>query len=529
MPEKRIHAGLLLQWAVRNFPDKLAAVCKGRSLAFRQLDEAANRLANALLGCGLRTGDRVAVMLHNSLETLITTQAIERAGLAFVRLHPPESLEVRDYILHHSEARVMLMDARFVAEWKQSEFGRDASRIEIAIPATDFPGNVPGVLSFDRLCAAASPDDPNVMVGAGDIRAIGYTSGTTGRPKGITYTFGAWMNRLRNDFFNQDIIIDDRDVLLSAAPLTHAAGVVALPYLIKGATNIILEKFDAEEMLATIERERVTAFFVVPTMMTRLVNHPKARDYDYSSLRRIYYASAPMSVEVLRKAIDIFGARVLRQHYAVGEHPQPVTLLYPSDHDVADDPIKQERLGSVGRLCIGSELKLMNEDGHEAGAGEAGEIWIRGDAGMSGYWKDPELTAETMVDGWIRTGDVGRMDAGGYLFLVDRMKDMLISGGFNIYPREIERVIESHPSVLEVCVFGVPDDEWGEAVKAVVVLKQGARATTEELMDYCRSHLSGHKKPKTIDFVGELPKSATGKLLRRALREPYWQGRERKI
>jgi acyl-CoA synthetase (AMP-forming)/AMP-acid ligase II len=523
--DKRIQAGLMYRWAPRNFPDKVAAICGPRRVTHRELDEAANRLANALRGLGLVTGDRVAVLLHNSIETLIVSLAIERAGLAFVRLSPQESPELWNYVLEHSEARAMLIDARFVEQWKQADFGQRASRLEIAIPAS----SVSGVLCFDQLLAAASPAEPNIMAGYDDLRAISYTSGTTGKPKGIAYTVGAWLARLRNDLLNQDRIIDHTDVLLSVAPLTHAAGVISQVYTIRGATHVILDKFDAQAVCETIQRERVTSVFLVPTMLARLINDPHIRAYDFSSLRRIYYAAAPISVETLKQAIGIFGHRVFRQHYGLSEHPQPITLLHPADHDAGDDPKKIKRLGSVGWLAIGAELKIVDEDGAEAGAGQAGEILIRGDAGMREYWKDPEATARAFVDGWIRTGDIGQMDEDGYLYLVDRKQEMIISGGFNIYPREIEQVIENHPAVLEVCVIGVPDDEWGEAVKALVVLQAGAKATEEEIIELCRRQLGRYKKPRSVEFVAELPKNAAGKLLRRVARERYWEGRQRKI
>jgi acyl-CoA synthetase (AMP-forming)/AMP-acid ligase II len=399
------------------------------------------------------------------------------------------------------------------------------ARVEIAFPSSPLPG----VLSFDRLLAEASPKDPEVVVGPDDLFMIGFSSGTTGRPKGFVYTVGQWQNRLRNDFFNQDIIIDHHDVLLSVAPLTHAAGVVARPYMMKAAKQIILEDYEVEETLQAIQREKVTAFFMVPTMLVRLVNHPMVREYDLSSVKRIYYSSAPMPVETLKKAIEIFGPKVFRQHYAVGEHPQPVCLLYPDDHVIDGDEEKERRLASVGRLCIGSELKVVDENGQAVGPNITGEIWIRGDASMREYWKDPELTAEAFVNGWFRTGDVGFLDEGGYLLLVDRMKDMIISGGFNIYPREVEQTLEAHPGVLEVCVFGIPEDEWGESIKACVVLKAGASLTEQEISDWCATRLARFKKPRHVEFMDELPKGPTGKILRRALRDPYWKGRPRNI
>jgi acyl-CoA synthetase (AMP-forming)/AMP-acid ligase II len=291
-----------------------------------------------------------------------------------------------------------------------------------------------------------------------------------------------------------------------------------------------MDRFDVDEILETIERERVTAFWVVPTMLTRIVNHPRAGQFDVSSVRRIFYSSAPMSVEVLKKGIEIFGPNVFRQHYAVGEHAQPVALLYPEDHVVDGDPEKLKRLGSVGRLCMGSELKIVGDDGNEVGVGEPGEIWIRGDACMKEYWRNPEATAEAFTEGgWLKTGDLGEWDDGGYLYLVDRKQNMIISGGFNIYPREVERALEAHPAVLECCVFGIPDDEWGESVKAAVVLGPDAAASEEELISHGGERVSRYKKPRSIDFVADLPKSATGKILTREMRDPYWKGRDKQI
>jgi acyl-CoA synthetase (AMP-forming)/AMP-acid ligase II len=508
------------------FPDKTALVFKDRRLSYRELDEAANRLANALRGLGLDTGDRVADLQHNGIEQVVASMAAERAGLVFVRLHPAESLEVRDFILEHSEAKVLIMAAEFVEEWVKHEGGRGKDRIDIAVPSSDRPG----VLSYDTLVAEASADDPEVMVSPADTWMLGYTSGTTGTPKGLLYTIEAMLARLRNDALNEDIVIDHHDVLLSFGPLIHAAGLVAQLCTFKGVTHIIMDRFDVEEILETIQSERVTAFWVVPTMLTRIVNHPRAEQYDVSSVRRIFYSSAPMSVEVLKRGIEIFGPTVFRQHYAVGEHPQPVALLYPEDHIVDGDPLKLKRLGSVGRVCLGSELKIVGDDGTEVGVDEPGEIWIRGDACMKEYWNNPEATAEAFTEeGWLRTGDMGEWDEGGYLYLVDRKQNMIISGGFNIYPREVERALEAHPAVFECCVFGIPDEEWGESVKAAVVLKPDAAATEDELISHCGERLARYKKPRSIDFVEDLPKSATGKILTREVRDPYWEGRAKKI
>ena len=525
MGDKNILAGLVQRWAANAHPNQIAAVFKDRTITYKQLDEACNRLANGLRSRGLATGDRVAVLCKNGIEILILNWGLERAGLALTRLQPAEPPEGRHFILEASEAKAMIMPASYYGEWKDSAYGQNADIIEIAFPSTD----IAGVLSFDQLLSEASPEDPNVVVGPDDLFMIGFSSGTTGVPKGMVYTVGQWLNRLRNDFFNQDIIIDHNDILLTVGPLTHAAGVVARPYMMKAAKQIIHEDYDVVETLKAIEREKVTAFWMVPTMLTRLVNHPDVGNYDVSSVKRIYYSSAPMPLETLKKGIEIFGPRAFRQHYAVAEHPQPVCLLYPEDHVTDGDELKEGRLTSVGRLCIGSELQIVDEAGKSVDSNVTGEICIRGDASMREYWKNPELTAQSFSNGWFKTGDIGFLDEDGYLFLVDRMKDMIISGGYNIYPREVEQAIESHTGVFEVCVFGIPDDDWGESIMAVVVPRKGVAISEHEIIESCLEKLARYKKPRHVKFVDALPKGPTGKILKRTLRDPYWKDRDRSI
>lgn len=520
-----VRAGEASRWAARVYPDRIAAVYRDRRMTYRELDETSDRLANALLDLGLKRGDRVAVLQRNCIESLIVPRAIERAGLTYVRLNWAESPDEWDYVMNHCEAGAMILGEAFVQPWKASSFGQSASRHEIAIPRAD----AAGALSYEDLIEKASPEPPDVSVGPDHIATISYTSGTTGRPKGVVSTVGARANRLRNAFFNQTTLIDSDDVLASVAPLSHAAGLYANSYALRGAKNVIMDRFDAGETLEAIEREGVTAMFLVATMIVRLIHHPRVREFDLKSLKRIYYGASPISAEVLREAIEIFGGGIFRQQYGATEHPQPISLLQPEDHrlDLGEKGLR--RLRSVGRVAIGVELKLVKSSGETAATGEMGEIYVRSDAGMSEYWKDPEATKETIVDGWLRMGDIGEMDEDGYLYIVDRTKDMIISGGFNIYPREVERVIESHAGVAEVCVFGVPDEEWGEAVKAVIRLKPGETLDESAIIEHCRAHLASYKKPRWVEFVEDLPKNQNGKVLKRVLREQHWQGRERKI
>jgi acyl-CoA synthetase (AMP-forming)/AMP-acid ligase II len=524
--DRRILAGQFGLWAATNFPDRVAVVYRDRRVTYREFDDQVNRLANALLGLGLKTGDRVAVLLGNSVEAFVAGHGIERAGLAFVRLQPAESIPERRHVLDDSGAGATLMDGSFVDAWIASPEGREWAGITIAVPEAGRRG----VEAYADLLAGASPQPPRVFVSVDDLSAVAYTSGTTGRPKGVVYTVGRRRDAVRSGFLNEEYAISERDVLLTVAPVTHAAGTFALLYSLRGATNVILDGFDVEEVLGTIERERVTAVFMVPTMVYRIINHPGIGRFDLSSLRMLYYAAAPMPVETLRAAIELLPGCRFRQHYGLTEQPQPVTYLRADDHvGCEEDSLKMARLASVGRPVIGVELEVMTDDGRIAEVDEPGEIRVRTDYGMKEYWKNPEATAETITDGWVRTGDVGRLDEDGYLYLVGRKKDMIITGGFNVYPREVEQVIEALPEVAEVVVIGVPDDEWGESVKAFVQLKPGTSLGEGDILEHCRERLTRYKKPRFVEFVEDFPRNPAGKTTRWVLREAAWQGRDRKI
>jgi acyl-CoA synthetase (AMP-forming)/AMP-acid ligase II len=525
MAEAKIRAGFLYDWALKAQPDATAVVFKDRTISFRELHDAANRISNGLLALGLNRQDRVAVLMSNSIEALIVIQAIELAGLVFVRLNPLESNDERRYILDDSGAALIVLDRGFADEWLAYEQTIDASWVKLCVPA--FEGEA--CHSFDELLASFPPVRPEILVGRDDMINIAYTSGTTGRPKGVVNTHGTTLNRVRNDFLNLDLPLGPDDVLLTVAPLTHAAGLIAQQYSIRGARNVVHDRFDVEEVLTAIETHRVTGMLAVPTMIVRLLQHPRIDEFDLASLRRIYYGTAPMPVEHLKRAIEVFG-NIFRQQYGLTEHGQPVLYLYPEDHVVADDDRGRRRLASMGRRVIGVEVKIADDEGAAKPTGEPGEIWVRSDAGMAGYWKNPQATAETVTgDGWLKTGDIGVEDSDGYITMVDRKKEMIISGGFNVYPREVEAALEQHPAILECAVFGVPHYEWGEAVTAAVVPAPGAELADREVIDFCRGRVARYKVPKFVEFHDELPRNTAGKLLRRVLREPHWKNRSRSI
>jgi acyl-CoA synthetase (AMP-forming)/AMP-acid ligase II len=320
------------------------------------------------------------------------------------------------------------------------------------------------------------------------------------------------------------------DVILHAAPLSHGSGLYGLPNIGKGATNVILaaKSFDPELVFRTIERYRVTNMFMAPTMIKMLIDHPAVDDYDLSSLRSLNYGGAPMLVEDLKKAIDQFGS-CLVQLFGQGESPMTISYLPHWAHKANGSPKEIKRLASAGFARTDVEIKIFDKEENELEPGQIGEIVTRSDLVMKGYWNNPEATADTIKNGWLHTGDVGYLDDSGYLFIMDRSKDMIISGGENIYPREIEEVLIRHPAVREVSVIGVPDVKWGEAIKAVVSLNPGKTATEKDLIDFCAENIAGYKKPKSVDFVDDLPKSNYGKILKRELRDQYWQKQERNV
>jgi long-chain acyl-CoA synthetase len=296
----------------------------------------------------------------------------------------------------------------------------------------------------------------------------------------------------------------------------------------KGCSQVLLQPsgFDVERFLEFVARYKVNALFTVPTMIKMIVDHPAARDADLSTLRWVMYGGAPMYVEDLKKALDLMGP-VFVQIYGQTESPMTGTMLRPQEH-VVDGP-NAPRLASCGRARSGMGVRILGEDDRPVPTGETGEICLRGATVMQGYWNRPEATADTLRSGWLHTGDIGKMDEYGYVYILDRTRDMVISGGLNIYPREVEEVLLTHPAVSEVCVFGVPDDKWGEALKAHVILVPGRSATAAEIISFAAQHLAGYKKPKTVDFMSEIPKTPYGKLDKKAVRAPYWAGQERMV
>ncbi len=510
----------LLTKAARTYPLRPALTYGDRRETYKGFRARVGSLAGGLQALGVRTGDRVAILQHNGpalLETLFAAFTLGAVAVPInARLHPREVA----VIMQDSQPHMLVTGSEFLA-------GLDGVRGEmppVQLIASDAAG---GALSYDRVLSMGASDIADVEVDAGEVAWLFYTSGTTGRPKGAMLTHRNLLAMTMNVF--ADIYpFTAADVVLHAAPLTHGSGLYALPAIAKGAHNIIfpLRSFDAGALLREIAERRATVIaFLSPTQVTRLVRSPERPRHDLTSLRAIVYGGAPMAARDVEEAVAAFGP-ILVQLYGQGEAPMTITALGPA---VLADLEERRRLSSAGMARTDVEVRIVDETDTPLPPGAVGEVVLRGDVVMAGYWRNPEATAEALRNGWLHTGDLGYLDDRGYLFLQDRTRDVIITGGANVYCREVEDVLLRHPAIHDAVVFGVPDDEWGEAVMAVIVRAPGADLGEAETMAFCREHLAGYKKPKRVEFVAEIPRNAYGKVARRELREPYWQGRARRI
>ena len=460
---------------------------------YAQLQERVLRLANGLRAKGLEKGDRVAILMTNRLEHIELDVAIALVGMIKVplnyRLHPKE----HEYALQNSGAKLLIGEDHLI---RPVQFDGEVIRV----------GE-----EYENWLSSCSTDIPQVEVQEDDVYAIMYTSGTTGRPKGAMLTHRNFIASSVSLILACDMT--QQDVFGHVAPLTHGSNFLAHCALLLGAKQVVFNKFEPKDFIGAIEKERITVVFMVPTMLNLMIHDEQIHRRDLSSLKTINIAGAPMAAEKIKMALDLLGDKIVETY---GQVEAPMTITMMPRHELAN------RLASCGAPGPFAEVKIVDDEGREVPRGEIGEIVCRGSLVMKGYWGNPEATAETLQDGWLHTGDLGRMDEDGYVYIVDRKKDVIISGGSNIYPREVEEVLNLHPGVKETCVFGIPDEKWGEAVCAHVVLREGYSVTEQELIDLCKSHLASYKKPQRIEFVPSLPKSSYGKILRREIRASYW-------
>lgn len=482
--------GDLIRRAAIRYGDGIALVDARRSLSFKQFDEATDKVGHGLLAAGLKPGDRVAVLLPQNSESVIAYYALAKAGLVRVALNPRETRADHEYKIQDSGAVALLREA---GEGPQAE-------------------RVVTLDALRKMEQSAHGGPCRVARELDDLYRLAYTGGTTGKPKGVMLTTNIEIAEISN--FLIDVLPDIRrgDTMLHGAPVTHGSGGYLLPHLLRGARNVILPKFDPESFVEALDRERATATFLVPTMISMLLDQPSLARRKLA-LRRLVYGAAPIAPTVLQRGLDVLGP-VFVQIYGQAEAPMCITCLQPEDHD---------RLGSAGRAYSLVGVRIGNEDGRELPAGETGEVLARGPCVMKGYWQRPQDTAEKFTtDGWLRTGDMGYLDADGFLYLVDRKNDLIISGGFNVYPREVEDVLLAHPAIAEAAVVGLPDERWGDRVHAVIALRSAA--SEAEVLAFCTERLAGYKRPRGVSVLADLPKSPVGKILRREARRIVIEG-----
>ncbi len=519
-----MNMGEILRRTASRVPDKPALVMGERSVTYDQFNRRVNRLAHGLLEMGLTKGDRVAVMTHNSIEYFEIYLALCKTGGVMVPVNNLLRARELGQLAAYIRPRFLVYESEF-EDTVQSVF-KAGDGPEFVIRLGGDPAG-PGT-DYEALVAGKSESEPGKVVQGEDVMSIFLTSGTTGRPKGAVRTHHHNCLNAYAAAIEVGLVPDDRVLLLF--PFYHITFEDRFCHLLLGNTVVIRREgnFRPAEVLDLLSKHRITLCQFVPTMINSLLIEPDIEAHDLSTLRLIMYAAAPMPVELLKQALGRFRCGFM-QFYGQTETGPLTTILRPEDHRLEGTPAELEKLGSCGRPALHFDARVVDEDGRDVPPGAVGELVVRSEAMIREYWELPDETAATLEDGWLHTGDFARLDDEGYIYIVDRKHDMIISGGKNIYPREIEEVLYQHPAVLEATVIGVPDGHWGESVKAIVVLKEGAVAGEQELIDLCQTTLASYKKPRTVEFRDALPKNSAGKILKRVVREPFWQDRARRV
>jgi long-chain acyl-CoA synthetase len=515
--------GHLVSWAAAQHGARPSLVFGERTYSHAEVEARSNRLAWALIALGLAPGERFAVLLENSPECLDSQFGAEKAALTYVALNTRHTLAEQLDILEDAEASAVLVGPQFTGLAQALVEARGARLPALRhVLQTGVADAAPGIVDLDVACAGASSEPPAITIGPDHLMRIAYTSGTTGRPKGVAYTLARWQARLHNHFLAMEYGLSVDDAMLHVGPLTHAAGVYLFPCFLRGARNVILDRFDPASLLAAVAQHRITHLMLVPTMMARLVDAIEGGlQGDWSSLRRIHYGTAPTPVPLIRRAQAVFGP-ILRQQYGMTEAVQPLAVLYPHEHVGEGEDASDAPIASCGRPTANVRIVLRDAHGQAVPQGEVGEMTLAHEGiAQVAFWRRPELMAEAVRDSWFHTGDLGRFDARGFLYIVGRSRDMVISGGFNVYAREVEDALESHPAVLESAVLGLPDAEWGEIVAAAVVLRPGQAVDAATLQAHCAERIAGYKKPRRIVFVAALPRNLSGKVTKAALRAHF--------
>ena len=513
-----------LEYHARTTPDNPFAEMGAIRLNYGEANKRANQLAHGLVALGLAKGDHFAYLSKNSIDMILIYYAASKVGIIPVplnyRLAPPEWL----HIISNAESRLLFAEEEFVAGINsiRDELDDETTYIGLGRESSE------GWLDYDAWIGSQADDNPDVDIDASDQLYQMYTSGTTGLPKGAMLSQSSVDAdvRMMSVLLNKSV---DEERSLVVAPMYHAAAMIGLMVSIsKGDCLVVHREFNPAEVIRSLSEDRITSALLVPVMIQAcLVGVSDVEKRTYPQLHSLAYGASPIAEEVLRAAMRIFDCDFY-QGFGMTETTAVASGLTAADHRLAVGE-KPQLLLSAGRPLMGTRMKIVDENGNEVTHGTVGEILIKGPQVMMGYWNMPEATAQAIKDGWLHSGDAGKIDEDGYLYIQDRIKDMVVSGGENIYPREIENVLFEHSAIADVAVIGIPSEQWGESLLAFVVQKPGESTTADDVIEFCRQKLAGYKIPRQIEFIDELPRNASGKVLKKDLREPYWVGMERRI
>ncbi|NCF19240.1 MAG: AMP-binding protein [Haliea sp.] len=509
---------------VKYYPDNLAFVDvdrQGLSMTYAEAKPHTERIAGAIRGNGYGKGAHVGILAPNSTVAFLALLGLFRAESVWLPINPRNTPATNIDLLTRFDGELLLYHSEFEEQAREILDSVPNIREAICIDAPEEASN--SLAAWSAGCPDTHVPGPADM---DETFAIFPTGGTTGKSKGVVMNQRSIYTLYQN--FYAHFNYHDDSCHLVVAPMTHTAGITGCMHFARGGTNAIMSKAAPDLIADAIEKHRVTHLFLPPTVVYMMLALPDVRERDYSSLQHLLVGAAPTSLEKLKEAITVFGP-VMTEAFGQSEAPASITAKAPWDYLDREGNINERRLASIGRPCVNNTVAILDEQGQEVARGESGEICIVGELVTPGYYKNPEATAEARQFGWHHTGDIGVMDEEGFITIVDRKKDMIITGGFNVFPNEVEQVLTTHPAVQDCAVIGVPDEKWGEAVKAVVQLKPGQGCDDQELIALCKDELGSVKAPKSVDFVDDLPRSAAGKVLKTDLRKTYWEGRERAV
>jgi len=506
--------GKLIARNAKRYPNKTAVVSGDYTFTFKEFNERVNKLANTLADLGVKKGDRIAALLNNCHQYVELYCAAPKGGFVLVPLNYMLSGKELAFIINNSGANTLFLGEKYIDTINSVKGDLKGVKhfITMGAPAE-------GMRSYEELISRYPADEPKTEIGEDDLAYLLYTSGTTGLPKGVVHNHRSMLEIVTQYVILPELKRDDIDLI--TIPLYWGPSLLLhiLPHFYVGSTIVVLKEFNPDVVLKTIETEKVSTTLMPPSFIISLLNHPGLDQYNISSLRSIVFGGEIMPVEVLNRAIGVFG-NIFAHIYGLMEIT-PVTYFHEDDLVLDGTPEGLNRVQSCGREAINVEVRVVDENDNDVIPGEVGEVIVKGDNMMKGYWELPQATAETIRGGYVHTGDLATLDKEGYLYLVGRKKDIINSGGKTIYPGDVEEVIYRHPSVSQAAVIGAADAKLGESVKAVVVLKEGMKSTENEILDFCKQNLASHAVPQSIEFVNELPRNPSGKILKRELREKY--------